>query len=101
MVSLALAAAAGVHWMSGIAAMLPSIQRAELPVPKTIHTVEDLLRAEIVWRSKDGAWSAIVEGQECVLVMNDFPDEPLYTLRWRDQSIDFDDAPSCWRIPRP
>jgi hypothetical protein len=35
---------------------------------------------------------------ECYLRMNDFPDEPLWTLFYKGDSIDFDDTPSIWHI---
>ena len=34
----------------------------------------------------------------CYLRMNDFPDEPLWTLFYKGDSIDFDDTPSVWSI---
>jgi hypothetical protein len=34
----------------------------------------------------------------CYLRMNDFPDEPLWTLFYKGDSIDFDDTPSVWKI---
>jgi hypothetical protein len=45
-------------------------------------------------------WHGIHDGEKCELKMNDFPDEPLYTLVWRGERIDFDDAPSSWVLPR-
>lgn len=60
-----------------------------------------LMGKAISWLKKDNepVWSAIIDNEQCTLTMNDFPDEPLYTFRWKDCSIDFDDAPSCWNIP--
>jgi hypothetical protein len=31
--------------------------------------------------------------------MNDFPDEPLYTVEVSGERFDFDDAPASWTIP--
>jgi hypothetical protein len=42
----------------------------------------------------------MVGGEKCQLLMNDFPDEPLYTLKWRGTSLDLDDSPPSWKIPR-
>jgi hypothetical protein len=42
---------------------------------------------------------AYLEGDLCQLTLNDFPEEPLYTLRWKDASLDFNDRPGCWYIP--
>ena len=39
------------------------------------------------------------EGQKCELVMNDFPEEPLYTLSCDGETLDLDDAPPEWIIP--
>jgi len=65
-----------------------------------ITAISQLLSVNISWRRVEGAlWEATVENEECFLAMNDFPDEPLYTLKWRDQYQDLDDAPKCWSIP--
>jgi hypothetical protein len=34
----------------------------------------------------------------CYLRMNNFPDEPLWTLFYKGESISFDDTPSVWNI---
>jgi hypothetical protein len=64
--------------------------------------IEDLLKKKIEWEKEGGLpkWRGISEGEECQLLMNDFPDEPLYTLKWREGSLDLDDAPASWLIPR-
>lgn len=36
--------------------------------------------------------------EECYLRMNDFPDEPLWTLYYKGESIDFNDTPIFWTI---
>jgi len=59
----------------------------------------DLLHLSIDWReTKPGTWVATVDGVECVLTMNDFPDEPLYTVHALGETFDLDDPPSAWRI---
>lgn len=59
----------------------------------------ELLLLPIHWRKKsEGHWSASVRGHECSLRMNDFPEEPLYTIVVHEKSLDIDDAPQCWRI---
>jgi len=35
---------------------------------------------------------------ECYLQMNDFPDEPMWTLFYKGESIDFDNKPKNWKI---
>lgn len=37
-------------------------------------------------------------GNICYLRMNDFPEEPLWTLFYKGESIDFNDTPSIWSI---
>jgi hypothetical protein len=64
--------------------------------------INDLLGVVIVWAKHPATptWLATVDGEVCTLTMNDFPDEPLYTLKWRNGSIDLDGAPASWSIPR-
>lgn len=60
------------------------------------------LNAPIQWERVEGSfveWSATLDGVVYRLTMNDFPEEPLYTLRCGDASIDLDDAPLHWKIP--
>lgn len=63
--------------------------------------VASLMGTEINWlkQKNEPVWSAIIDHEKCTLTMNDFPDEPLYTFRFKDVSIDLDDAPLCWNIP--
>lgn len=35
---------------------------------------------------------------ECYLRMNDFPDEPMWTLFLHEESVDFDDESNNWTI---
>lgn len=67
-----------------------------------IESVETLLRIPINWKKEDApaSWVAEVDGETCHLRMNDFPDEPLYTVIFRGQAADLDDPPSDWTIPR-
>jgi hypothetical protein len=75
------------------------------PMPKKRFAMDDissLFKEQINWqcvklgRSK---FYASVDGERCELRMNDFPEEPLYTLTFRGQSIDFDDRPKTWTLP--
>ncbi len=36
--------------------------------------------------------------EKCFLRMNDFPEEPLWTLFYNGDSIDFDDTPLLWKV---
>lgn len=59
----------------------------------------ELLLLPIHWRRiSEGRWCASVSGHECSLRMNDFPEEPLYTIVVHEQCLDIDDPPQGWRI---
>ena len=42
--------------------------------------------------------SDIYSKDECYLRMNDFPDEPLWTLFYKGESKDFNDTPFLWKV---
>ena len=64
---------------------------------KTIH---DLFNESIVWTEVgDCEFNSRVDNYECNLRINDFPDEPMYTLTYKGGAIDFDDKPSNWIVP--
>lgn len=45
-------------------------------------------------------FTAIIEGERWTLRLNDFPDEPMFTLFIDDEEIgSFDDVPPYWRLP--
>ena len=59
-----------------------------------------LLSMPVNWERRElGCWSARISGVECALMMNDFPDEPLYRVVVNGDRFDFDDAPTSWTIP--
>ena len=61
-----------------------------------------LFKKGIIWQAaKDhvGKWHSDFNGEKCFLQMNDFPDEPLYTLTFKGETVDFDDKPLMWFIP--
>jgi hypothetical protein len=66
-----------------------------------VHSIYDLLKTQIAWINvPDGpGWHANVDGEECFLTMNNFPDEPLYTVIWRTLRLNIEDAPANWSIP--
>lgn len=66
------------------------------------HSIQSLLNIEIAWVKEAGCprWLGHYQGEKCELTMGDFPAEPLYTLVWRGESIEFDDTPSKWALPR-
>ena len=65
--------------------------------------VTDYLSEKIVWRKTADPkrpYMAEVEGEKCVIRLNDFPDEHLYTLIVNEVEVaDFDDWSAQWRRP--
>lgn len=64
------------------------------------------LRAEVEWRETDDPefpFESQIEGETWRLRLNDFPEEPMYTLFVGEDAIgDLDDWPKTWReAPRP
>jgi hypothetical protein len=71
-------------------------------IMSTSTSIGDLRRAEIAWVKEAGSprWLGHFGGEKCELTMGDFPAEALYTLVWRGNSIEFDDTPEKWNLPR-
>jgi hypothetical protein len=70
-----------------------------------MENTESLFSRSIDWQSeKPGGrgpeYYAYVDGKKWRLRMNDFPEEPLFTLIVGEQTIDFDDRPPTWTLPR-
>jgi len=64
--------------------------------------VNTLLKMKIAWQPvkfTKTEWFAIIDGEKYSLRMNDFPDEPLYTIFNQEDIINIDDAPMGWIIP--
>lgn len=67
-----------------------------------MHDLKELFKKKIIWQEVTSGgveFIAEVDGIKCELRMNDFPDEPLYTIRYKGMQMDFNDAPSIWDIP--
>jgi len=65
-------------------------------------TIEKVLRASVDWGEviPGGVeFQAEVEGHLCKLRMNDFPEEPLYTLIVGGEELNIDDVPVGWCFP--
>jgi hypothetical protein len=63
------------------------------------RAVCELLGRRIEWaRVNVGHWECVVGGKPGALVLNDSPDEPLYTVTFEGESLDLNDPPSCWTI---
>ncbi len=68
-----------------------------------ITDINQLLKTNISWKDEVAGgieFYAYVGADLCQLTMNDYPDEPLYTLRWQDKSVELDDRPSGWVLPK-
>ncbi|MDM8516059.1 hypothetical protein QUF76_07665 [Desulfobacterales bacterium HSG16] len=65
--------------------------------------IENCLDRKLVWSETDNAdvpYSACVDNENWIIRLNDFPEEPLYTLLIEDRPvIDFDDWPKSWQRP--
>lgn len=64
--------------------------------------IEELFERQIDWKEEVPGgiqFFSYVEGELCQLTMNDYPDEPMYTLKWKDSTLDMDDLPDGWTIP--
>lgn len=61
-----------------------------------------LLQESLKWcpipeRGREFA-SNVYAQEDCFLRINDFPDEPLWTLFYKGESIDFDNTSKKWEI---
>lgn len=67
-----------------------------------MSNIRELLSMSLSWIKEAGRpqWRAMHDGEKYELRMNNFPDESLYTLTRRGESVDFDDTPEGWSIPR-
>lgn len=67
-----------------------------------IKGINQILAENLKWKplleSERDFVSDIYEKEECFLRMNNFPEEPLWTLFYKGESIDFDDTPPKWNI---
>ena len=67
-----------------------------------MNKISELFTKSIIWQSvKDekGKWHTNFNGERYELHINDFPDEPLYTITFKEEAMDFDDKPTMWFIP--
>jgi len=67
-----------------------------------MKTIKQVLKERLVWRKKNNKGILFISEtypeEVCNLTMNDFPDEPMWTLKFYNESIDFDDKPSNWEV---
>jgi len=65
------------------------------------NVLKDIQETKITWvASKDNpaTFEAVFNGEQVRLRINDFPDEPLYTLFIRDEAIDIEERPRVWHL---
>lgn len=67
-----------------------------------ITTVRSYLEEKLTWeRGSDPLhpYEAQIEGERMVIRLNDFPDNPLYTLLVNDEEVaSFDEWPKQWTL---
>jgi len=69
--------------------------------------IEFIFSKRIDWQAlpvrqgeSDPHWYAYVDGERWGLRLNDFPDEPLFTLIVGERAIDLESRPPTWTLPR-
>jgi hypothetical protein len=70
---------------------------------KANELIVQLQRSSVEWVSIPDSpyvFNALFHGTSVALRLNDFPDEPLYTLIFDGTETDLDEFPSSWTLPR-
>ena len=69
---------------------------------KTISKfLEDIQQVEITWvETKDDRimFETVFDGEHVRLRLNDFPDEPIFTIFIRDEAITIEEGPRWWHL---
>ena len=64
--------------------------------------ISDIIKEAIKWFPlKDNKSIYVCEeypAKDCFLKMNDFPEDPLWTIFFYGEHLDFDDDPTQWEI---
>lgn len=64
--------------------------------------IDEILTQKFNWKpnleSERTFVSDSYDEKECFLRMNNFPEDPLWTLFYKGESVDFDDTPEQWNI---
>lgn len=62
--------------------------------------IKNYFDLKVIWKKSDDPefpYFSEVEGEQCLIRLNDFPDEHLYTLLANGIAVaDFDDWPASW-----
>lgn len=64
-------------------------------------SIETIFKQKAVWKQNNDCrvlFETIINNKLYLLKMNDFPEEPMYTVSDSFESIDFDDLPKNWKI---
>ena len=81
---------------AGSAVRLPAVR---LLLAAKVDLMDEVLRARLEWKKTGpGQWESVLNEKRCRLTMNDFPDEPLYTVLVDEELMDIDDVPPGWHI---
>jgi len=68
---------------------------------ETRRLIVEIMKGRVFWTEtiQGGTeFTGIFKGHICKLRMNDFPDQPLYTLAIGNDQASFDDIPRTWTL---
>jgi hypothetical protein len=63
--------------------------------------LDALKKSEVTWivtREDKCLFDAVFQGEHVQVRMNDFPDEPIYTVFLRGEEIDLEEGPRTWHL---
>jgi hypothetical protein len=64
--------------------------------------INRLTRTSLTWVQDPNRERVYITGkyknEECYIRMNDFPEEPLWTLFFKGESLDLEDTPTVWSV---
>jgi len=67
--------------------------------------INRMLGERLTWNTIEGDDRKFVTSsyskEDCWIQMNDFPEEPLWTLNYKGESKDIEDTPTLWEINYP
>ncbi len=67
-----------------------------------MNAFESVMDQRLIWSPASGTerdfFSDVYPGETCFLRINDFPDEPLWTLFLNGESFNFDETPPKWTV---
>lgn len=67
-----------------------------------MESIDLIFKKRIDWKKNGNSniyLYSLVGDERVELTINDFPDEPMYTLKIGDNTISFDDSPKNWTLP--